>query len=97
MVIIFDFGMQINRGYHGVMDRGTRYARSRQVQKLLRSMRKAAGLRQADLAERLGTTQSFVSKIENGERRLDLVELEEVCKAMSMSLSQFVSMFEKMK
>lgn len=33
-----------------------------------------AGLRQEDLADRLGKPQSFVSKVERGERRLDLVE-----------------------
>ena len=77
------------------MDRSIRYARSKQVQELLRAAREAAGLRQADLAKKIGKTQSFVSKIENGERRLDLVELEEVCKAMGVPLSKFVSMFEK--
>ena len=33
-----------------------------------------AGLRQEDLADRLGKPQSFVSKVERGERRLDLFE-----------------------
>jgi transcriptional regulator with XRE-family HTH domain len=40
---------------------------------LLRRIRLDAGLRQVDLAERLGQPQSFVSKYELGERRLDLL------------------------
>ena len=42
---------------------------------LLRDMRAEAGLRQSDLALRLGRPQSFVSKYEVGERRLDVLEL----------------------
>lgn len=40
--------------------------------------REAAGLTQAELAARLGRPQSFVSKYESGERRLDVVEFLEV-------------------
>ena len=40
----------------------------------LRRVRLAAGLTQASLAEKLGVAQSFVAKVENGERRLDVVE-----------------------
>ena len=40
----------------------------------LRRVRLAAGLTQAVLAERLGVAQSFVAKVENAERRLDVVE-----------------------
>lgn len=36
--------------------------------------RKAQGLSQRDLAERIGKSRSFVSKIENRERRLDVIE-----------------------
>ncbi|GAB4287626.1 MAG: hypothetical protein Fur0025_21220 [Oscillatoriaceae cyanobacterium] len=41
----------------------------------LRSARKGAGLTQEQVADRLGQTQSFVSKCERGERRIDVVEL----------------------
>lgn len=44
--------------------------------------RKAAGLRQEDLALRLKKPQSFVSKMERGERRLDVVEFIVVMRAM---------------
>lgn len=62
----------------------------------LRQAREHAGLTQSDLAGRLGETQTFVSKCERGERRVDLIELREFCKAMGITLEQFVRRFEKM-
>ncbi|MYB15481.1 MAG: helix-turn-helix transcriptional regulator [Chloroflexi bacterium] len=62
---------------------------------LLRQTRKEAGLRQIDVARRLGQTQSFVSKYESGERRLDLIELRAICSALGIPLSDFVARFEK--
>lgn len=44
-----------------------------------------------DLAERLGEPQSFVSKYEIGERRLDVLELEQVCKSCGITLIDFVT------
>ena len=41
---------------------------------LLVEARKAAGLTQQELSEKLGRPQSYVSKFERGERRLDVVE-----------------------
>ena len=61
---------------------------------LLRQIRLEAGMRQADVAELLGQPQSFVSKYESGERRLDLLELRQVCKAVGISLAEFVRRFE---
>jgi transcriptional regulator with XRE-family HTH domain len=70
-------------------------AEQKQLLKLLRRIRLDAGLRQVDLAERLGQPQSFVSKYELGERRLDLLELRAVCEAVGISLEKFVRMFER--
>ena len=53
-----------------------------------------AGLRQTDLAERLGVPQSFFSKVETGERRLDLVERRRVCAAIGLPLAVFVARLE---
>ena len=54
----------------------------RWVVALLRTIRQEAGLRQVDVAQRLGRPQSFVSKYESGQRRLDLVELRAICGAL---------------
>jgi transcriptional regulator with XRE-family HTH domain len=49
---------------------------------LLITAREARGVTQVELAKRLQTSQSAVSKIERGERRLDVVELHGWCKAL---------------
>jgi transcriptional regulator with XRE-family HTH domain len=61
---------------------------------LLRQTRDEAGLTQVELAEALGRPQSFVSKVERGERRLDLLQLRELCQACGVSLAAFVKRFE---
>ena len=52
------------------------------LQTLLVERRVTAGLTQVELAERLQRPQSFVSKYEGGERRLDVVEFVEVTQAI---------------
>ena len=62
---------------------------------LLRQLREQAGLRQIDVAQKLGEGQSFVSKYESGERRLDLLELRRVSRALGISLIDLVERFER--
>ncbi len=62
---------------------------------LLRETREKAGITQVDLSEQLGETQSFVSKCERGERRIDIAELREICVAMGTTIEKFVRAFEK--
>jgi transcriptional regulator with XRE-family HTH domain len=69
--------------------------RQDRLQELLRQVRTEANLRQVDVAARLGMPQSFVSKYESGIRRLDLVELSLVCAAVGITLTEFVSRFER--
>jgi transcriptional regulator with XRE-family HTH domain len=52
---------------------------------LLRAARLEAGLSQEEVADRLQRPQSFVSKYESGERRLDVIEYLEVCTALGAS------------
>ncbi|WP_082880763.1 helix-turn-helix domain-containing protein [Methylomonas sp. DH-1] len=60
---------------------------------LLRQIRLDANLTQLQIAQKIGQTQSYVSKYENGEQRLDLIELEAVCKAAGISLNDFVKRY----
>ena len=48
------------------------------------AMRKQSGVTQAQVADRLGRPQSFMSKIERGERRLDIAEFCDLAEAMGM-------------
>ena len=61
---------------------------------LIKAARLEAGLRQVDLADRLRRPQSYVSKYESGERRLDVLELKQVCNALGISLGEFVRKLE---
>lgn len=57
------------------------------LQSALIEARRSKGLTQTELARRLGKPQSFVSKYESGERRLDAIEFLEVCRALSVQPS----------
>ncbi len=63
--------------------------------KLLKDVRTERGLIQTDLARRLGRPQNFVSLYERGVRRLDVLELREVCKALGISLGTFIKRLER--
>jgi transcriptional regulator with XRE-family HTH domain len=52
------------------------------LRSLMIAARRAGGMTQVEVAERLGRPQSFVAKYEGGERRLDVVEFVEVCQAL---------------
>lgn len=62
---------------------------------LLRNMRVDAGLTQAELASRLARDQTFVSKYEGGERRLDILELREVCRATGTDFTTFIRKLDR--
>lgn len=55
----------------------------------LRQARLDAGLTQSDVAARLGKPQSFISKVELGERCLDVVELQIVARGYGKTLAHF--------
>jgi len=61
---------------------------------LLKKIRIEAGFRQVDLAKKLKVPQSMVSKYEVGERRIDLLELREICAALGVSLVEIVEQLE---
>lgn len=57
----------------------------------LREARQSAGVSQVELASRLGTTQVFISKCEQGGRRLDAMELRAWCQALGLSFTAFLA------
>jgi transcriptional regulator with XRE-family HTH domain len=72
------------------MPRSRRSPRQARLLELLAALRTTAGLTQAELALRLKRPQSFVSKYELAERRLDVVELLEVCAALDTDPQQVI-------
>ena len=62
--------------------------------RILRETRERAGVTQVELARRLAQTQSYVSKVEQGDRRLDLVQLRTILAALGAGLGDFVAQFE---
>jgi transcriptional regulator with XRE-family HTH domain len=56
----------------------------------LRKAREAARLTQAEVAEELGVYASFVSKVESGERRVDVIELKRFCRVYGIELVDFL-------
>jgi len=58
--------------------------------RFLQSAREHAGLTQAALATAIGKPQSFVSKAENGERRLDVLEFVAICRALGVNPSKLL-------
>ena len=60
---------------------------------LLREIRVEAKLTQSQLADALGQSQSYVSKYETGEQRLDLTELDAICAAAGINLVTLVERY----
>lgn len=61
---------------------------------MLVQARRAAGLTQMALSRKLGKPQSFVSKYEGGERRLDVVEFLEITRALRADAVRIIKMLE---
>ncbi|WP_082138135.1 helix-turn-helix domain-containing protein [Delftia lacustris] len=61
---------------------------------LLVQVRVEAGVTQVELAARLDEVQPWISRVERGVRRLDLVELLLWCEALGVPLSTFVQRYE---
>ena len=75
------------------MQKAIHSAQQAHLQQLLRRVRKEAGLTQVELGQRLDEPQSLISDYERGERRLDLIELKQVCDAVGVDLVVFVQQF----
>jgi len=61
---------------------------------LLYQLRITSGLKQSELADMLKVPQSFISKIESGERRVDLMELRAILLCFKTNLTEFVTELE---
>jgi transcriptional regulator with XRE-family HTH domain len=69
--------------------------RQRILQKMLREERLKAGLSQAELAQRLGRPQSFISNYEHSGRRIDILELFQLAEAIEFNPTAFLRKLKK--
>jgi transcriptional regulator with XRE-family HTH domain len=63
--------------------------------RLLRETRQAASVTQVELARRIRQTQSFVSKCERGEARIDVIQLRTICRHLGTDLPTFAKRLEE--
>jgi ribosome-binding protein aMBF1 (putative translation factor) len=76
----------------------TRSAFSRQAEQfreMMRAERERAGLTQTMLSQQLERPQSYVSKYERGERRLDVIEFLEVARIVGFDASRFIERLQQ--
>lgn len=73
----------------------TRRDEHTQLRQALLEARRKKGLTQVEVAESLNKPQSFVSKYESGERRLDVIEFIKVCKALRIDPATIIAQLEK--
>lgn len=67
--------------------------RSKQYARFVNKLRKArldAGLRQIDVAKKLKRTQSYISRVEVGEQRLDILELKKFADLYKKDIDYFI-------
>lgn len=55
---------------------------------LIVAMREAAGMTQSQLAEKLGEYQSFVARLESGQRRVDVIEFIEIARVLNFDAAK---------
>lgn len=63
--------------------------------RLLKEIRQHSRLSQNEVANLLNKPQSFVSKYETGARRLDILEIRQICLVLGISLSKFSDLLDK--
>lgn len=65
-------------------------AEHKQLIEKLKTARLQSGLDQQQVADKLGRTQSYISKLESGQRRIDLVQIKEFAKIYKKSIEHFL-------
>jgi transcriptional regulator with XRE-family HTH domain len=63
--------------------------------RLIKARRRRAGLTQAECSAALGHAPSFMSDVERGARRLDVLQLRDLCRVLKTDLPAFVRGFER--
>jgi len=61
----------------------------------LKEIRLQSNVTQQELASYLGYSQAYISKYEQGQKRLDIIEIREICQFLGTSLLEVISQFEE--
>ena len=84
---------------HGGADRVSTKSKLAEELKILGEVlvraRQRAGLKQSDVAARLALPASYLSKVENGTRRLDVIELIQIAEAMDADPAEIIQALER--
>jgi transcriptional regulator with XRE-family HTH domain len=86
---IFQFGFE-----NGNMPNPIHQSNYKLFREMLTSIRLEKGLLQSDVAERVRKPQSFISKYERGERRLDVAEFVQIAEALEIDAADFVNKYK---
>jgi hypothetical protein len=87
---IMTTGHRLLQYLHYHMPKSRHTARYGRLLQALRAAREEANLTQVQVAKHFGTYASFISKVEAGERRLDVVELADFCRLYAHKLTAFL-------
>ena len=77
------------------MSRTLGSARHEALRQFLVQKRRKAGLRQVDVAKRLGRYQSYVTNVETGQRRIDVVELVDLAEAIGFDAREALKVVKR--
>ena len=72
----------------------TRSARKDLLRKILKDARISAGMRQVDVASKLKVPQSYIAKIEQGERKVTFIEVLDLCRVLGSDAMDLVHRLE---
>lgn len=64
------------------------------LRKLLKEARLEAGLTQVEVAAKLRVPQSYIAKVEQGERKISFIETLDLCKALGINANDLISRLE---
>ena len=72
------------------MKKGIYSKAHKKIVEKLKQARKEAGLDQQEVARQLGKTQSYVSKLESGQRKLDILQIKELAEIYHKKITDFI-------
>ena len=89
MSLLCGFGVKLNSTYSERVKTIHNKRHKRLVEAII-SKRKEAGIRQVQLAKKLKRSQTWIARLESGERRIDVIELVDLADAIGFDAAAMV-------